>query len=77
MTPVPNMDVEPKSTRTLPAFMSANNFFLALSVVAHWINCISPAEPYQLLLYVAVNVPFARLVGGKVAEHELCATVGV
>ena len=35
------------------------------------------AEHYQFLLYVAIDVPLIRLVGGKVAENELCATVCV
>ena len=35
--------VLPKRTRTFPLFISSNSFFLALSVVAHWINCISSA----------------------------------
>ena len=32
---------------------------------------------HQLVLDVLADIPLVRLVGGKVAEYELCATVGV
>lgn len=34
-------------------------------------------EPHQFVLDVGVDVPLIRLVGGKVAEYELCTPVGI
>ncbi len=64
----------------LPLFMSAKSFFLARSVLAYWINWISSAGipiAHQLVLDVAIDVPLVRLVSGKVAEDELCTTIGI